>query len=110
MARWLAEAGGPGCRRARSLSGLRRRRQTPWHFLYFLPEPHQQGSLRPILALRCADIAATAPPPTAVDVTAAALPGGLIPPGSVPPTPSPVTSGRLSCMRRTGCAGGCTTL
>ncbi len=20
----------------------------PWHFLYFLPEPHGQGSLRPI--------------------------------------------------------------
>ena len=23
------------------------RRQAPWHFLYFLPEPHGQGSLRP---------------------------------------------------------------
>src|SRR3954466_2921124 len=22
--------------------------QAPWHFLYFLPEPHQHGSLRPI--------------------------------------------------------------
>ena len=22
-------------------------RQAPWHFLYFLPLPHQQGSLRP---------------------------------------------------------------
>src|SRR4051812_37312835 len=26
----------------------RRRAQAPWHFLYFLPEPHQHGSLRPI--------------------------------------------------------------
>src|SRR5919108_620464 len=24
--------------------------QAPWHFLYFLPEPHQQGSLRPIFS------------------------------------------------------------
>src|SRR3954469_15856151 len=24
--------------------------QAPWHFLYFLPEPHQHGSLRPILS------------------------------------------------------------
>src|SRR5262245_21018557 len=24
-----------------------RRVYAPWHFLYFLPEPHQQGSLRP---------------------------------------------------------------
>ena len=26
------------------------RGQAPWHFLYFLPEPHQQGSLRPIFS------------------------------------------------------------
>ena len=25
-------------------------RQAPWHFLYFLPLPHQQGSLRPIFS------------------------------------------------------------
>src|SRR4051794_15656162 len=25
----------------------------PWHFLYFLPEPHGQGSLRPTFASRC---------------------------------------------------------
>src|SRR5690348_5934195 len=25
-------------------------RQRPWHFLYFAPEPHQHGSLRPIRA------------------------------------------------------------
>ncbi len=25
-------------------------RQVPWHFLYFLPLPHQQGSLRPIFS------------------------------------------------------------
>src|SRR6266850_8021824 len=27
----------------------RQRDQAPWHFLYFLPEPQKQGSLRPIL-------------------------------------------------------------
>ena len=27
-----------------------RSRQRPWHFLYFAPEPHQHGSLRPIRA------------------------------------------------------------
>ena len=34
----------------RPTSGARhgmRRRQAPWHFLNFLPEPHQHGSLRP---------------------------------------------------------------
>ena len=25
-------------------------RQAPWHFLYFWPDPHQHGSLRPIRA------------------------------------------------------------
>src|SRR3954467_14520060 len=31
---------------------IRRARYTPapWHFLNFLPEPHQQGSLRPIFS------------------------------------------------------------
>ena len=28
-----------------------RQAQAPWHFLYFLPLPHQQGSLRPIFSL-----------------------------------------------------------
>jgi hypothetical protein len=26
------------------------RAQRPWHFLYFAPDPHQHGSLRPIRA------------------------------------------------------------
>src|SRR5438874_10465467 len=26
------------------------RSQAPWHFLYFLPDPHGQGSLRPTFA------------------------------------------------------------
>ena len=37
--------------------------QLPWHFLYFLPDPHQQGSLRPIcssgLSRRCSTGAAS---------------------------------------------------
>src|ERR1700690_3262243 len=46
---------------------------TPWHFLYFLPLPQGQGSLRPTLGcvLRmgcgsddaCAPVASAAPPP-----------------------------------------------
>ena len=28
----------------------RTRAQAPWHFLNFLPDPHQQGSLRPIVS------------------------------------------------------------
>src|SRR6185437_16844757 len=53
-------------------SSCRRRRrrrpfpaQAPWHFLNFLPEPHQHGSLRPILS-RSATVlvaVATEPPP-----------------------------------------------
>jgi hypothetical protein len=40
----------------------------PWHFLNFLPLPHQQGSLRPIFSFGlvrtgCAAAAATAPGP-----------------------------------------------
>src|SRR5713226_2805079 len=42
----------------------------PWQCLYFLPEPHGQGSLRPTLphdfgslGLRCAERAAAKPPP-----------------------------------------------
>ena len=40
---------------SRSFQGVRVKRQAPtptvapWHFLYFLPEPHGQGSLRPDL-------------------------------------------------------------
>ena len=43
--------------------------QAPWHFLYFLPEPHGHGSLRPTLSNseftfgRCATGVATEPPP-----------------------------------------------
>ena len=41
------------------------RRQAPWHFLNFLPEPHQHGSLRPIASFsstrRCWTAAGTAP-------------------------------------------------
>src|SRR6478672_10561734 len=31
-------------------TNARSRAQRPWHFLYFAPEPHQHGSLRPIRA------------------------------------------------------------
>jgi diguanylate cyclase (GGDEF)-like protein len=40
--------------------------QAPWHFLYFLPEPHQQGSLRPSCSAsstrRCCTTGAAASP------------------------------------------------
>src|SRR5436309_373826 len=38
----------------------------PWHFLYFLPLPHGQGSLRPILSRRitCCGFSFPPPPPT----------------------------------------------
>src|SRR5580693_9465433 len=37
---------------------------TPWHFLYFFPLPHGQGSLRPTFSpvLRCAGLLASPPP------------------------------------------------
>ena len=40
----------PGCRREPGASAARRP-QAPWHFLNFLPDPHQQGSLRPSCSL-----------------------------------------------------------
>src|SRR5580692_3317432 len=41
---------------------------TPWHFLYFLPLPQGQGSLRPTLSpvRRCA-VGALSPPPARLD-------------------------------------------
>src|SRR4029077_11758492 len=52
----------------------------PWHFLNFLPEPHQQGSFRPILSrsavTRCC--VATAPPP----------PSPVLPVMPSPPSPA----------------------
>src|SRR5207237_4566203 len=36
------------CAGARSRSDSSAYAALPWHFLYFLPLPHQQGSLRPI--------------------------------------------------------------
>src|SRR5206468_12645751 len=58
--------------------------QAPWHFLYFLPDPHQHGSLRPICSLestrRCwtaggasASAAAAAPAPSTPAPAAAAI-------------------------------------
>src|SRR5438477_12841101 len=32
------------------MRGRRPGPHAPWHFLYFLPEPHQHGSLRPIFS------------------------------------------------------------
>src|SRR3954451_21569465 len=41
------------------------RGHAPWHFLYFLPEPHQQGSFRPIRSLSSLTIVSCSgiPPP-----------------------------------------------
>jgi len=55
--------------------------QAPWHFLYFLPLPHQQGSLRPsfscglawivCVAAGAATAAVLAPPASAASITSA---------------------------------------
>src|SRR3990172_1529983 len=44
----------------------------PWHFLYFLPLPQGQGSLRPVLAdgFGLFDVALPSPPAEAVDAGA----------------------------------------
>src|SRR3954453_14076397 len=57
----------------------------PWHFLYFLPEPHQQGSLRPILSRSAlTTVSGFSPepplPPEAAGVPTAAAPAA----GAVP--------------------------
>ena len=50
-------AGGPqACVRGRGA-------QAPWHFLNFLPEPHQQGSLRPSCSCSSTRRCSTAVPP-----------------------------------------------
>src|SRR5438132_3803188 len=108
-----AVAGRPGARVIGTGSGdsacLSSGLQAPWHFLYSFPEPHQQGSLRPILAARAPAGAAPAAP-AAVTVAPPPPEEVVVPPGVVPSAPSPMTSGRLSCMRRAGGAGGCTTV
>jgi hypothetical protein len=62
-----------------------RRRQAPWHFLNFLPEPHQHGSLRPSfycsdVTRRCCVATAAPPPPTCVVDAVEAMP----PPAAAP--------------------------
>src|SRR5947207_2659772 len=65
--------------------------QAPWHFLYFLPEPHQHGSLRPILSrsdlTTVAGFSLEAPLPPPSDETAAvptaAAPAAGAAPGAV---------------------------
>ncbi len=41
------------------------RDHAPWHFLYFLPDPHQHGSLRPICSCSSRRRCSTAVPPAA---------------------------------------------
>src|SRR3954447_27011948 len=49
--------------------GLGLAAQAPWHFLYFLPDPHQHGSLRPICSVsstrRCCTTGAGSSSPAA---------------------------------------------
>src|SRR5206468_7514258 len=65
--------------------------QAPWHFLYFLPDPHGHMSLRPtccsVATRRCstcgissATSSATAGPPAAAAATATALGSAVSPP------------------------------
>src|SRR5437588_2463894 len=72
----------------------------PWHLLYFLPDPHQHGSLRPILAAAPAGTAAEAAPNGAARRCCAVAPR----PAPLDPSTSP---GPLSVTWRTsGGAGG----
>src|SRR6476659_9254422 len=49
----------------------------PWHFLYFFPLPHQQGSLRPSLgSSRRTVFTGASSPPVRAGVGAAPLRGG----------------------------------
>src|SRR5207248_3344581 len=55
----------------------------PWHFLNFLPEPHQHGSLRPILSCSvartvCGAVVAVAPPPPNAVAVAVAPPSAAV--------------------------------
>src|SRR2546428_9472218 len=72
----------------------------PWHLLYFLPDPHQHGSLRPILAAAPAGTPAE-PAPTGA---ARRCRGDAPRPAAVAPSTSP---GPASVTLRTrGGAGG----
>src|SRR5213079_2104030 len=62
---------------------LVRRRQAPWHFLNFLPEPHQQGSIRPTLSFSA----------TTRCVVTTLVAGSVSKPAvATPPPPSPSAS------------------
>src|SRR5207248_1150548 len=55
----------------------------PWHFLNFFPEPHQHGSLRPILSCSdartvCGAVVAVAPPPPNAVAVAVAPPSAAV--------------------------------
>src|SRR3954451_13042820 len=63
-------------------AGLRRP-HAPWHFLYFLPLPHQQGSLRPTLSCSSLTTVSTGsgiPPPSASSAASAPDSPAAIPP------------------------------
>ena len=47
MPSWCVPPGGSGRGGRHDFDMTNVTRQAPWHFLYFLPDPHQQGSLRP---------------------------------------------------------------
>src|SRR5260370_2246303 len=61
----------------------------PWHLLYFLPDPHQQGSLRPSLPAAAPPSAAAAPTGAARRCLGAPLRPALVAPsGSLGPDSS----------------------
>src|SRR5260370_14419299 len=75
----------------------------PWHLLYFLPDPHQQGSLRPSLAAAAPPSAAAAPTGTARRCLGAPLRPALVAPsGSLGPDSSRSRTSRFG--------GGCVAL
>src|ERR671936_406622 len=81
--------------------------QAPWHFLYFLPEPHQHGSLRPIFSrslltrVPCGPGGAVAapapsPPPSPGIASEATAPG---------PAAAPAAAAPAACLIAEGWSG-----
>src|SRR6188508_2345170 len=64
--------------------------QAPWHFLNFLPEPHQHGSLRPIFSFSSSRRVSTAI--GASTASAAICPASAAPAGTAAPAAAAIAS------------------
>ncbi len=72
-------------------------RYAPWHFLYFLPEPHQQGSLRPMFS--CSFL-------TTVSTTSAAAVAAAVPAATDFDCPAPAPGPAATCCSAEGWPSG----